>query len=190
MVASPSLQNIVGVVREFSRVMANQAERRAQGLPAEEPEESVGRGTVYFDVLGRFMLAYDHRTALIFHSLPLFLLLPLAPWLLRNKVSAAAAAQSGKGAYLGPALRSLGAAAAGMLGSLLLPAALAMVHVTWSGKPMLWFSRPWLLPVLFSPAAMAGLLIPYCMALDQDLTTALFGEGCLGSDSPGFTPER
>lgn len=142
--------NLQATVLEFGRVLTQQG--GAPGVDAASPS-----GHAYFDLFGKAMVVYTHRTAAVLHNAPLLALL----------VASLAAAES-PGSWLAarvpppPALlHSAGVALASTLGAMLLPAGVGTLRAVLSGRPMAWYGSLPAAYSIFLPAAAAGMLLPY-----------------------------
>ena len=150
-------ENVVEVLRGAGEVLRGNA------------TDAVG-DLVYFDLLGLFVASYPMAWARAIHLAPL-------------AVASVLAVLRGPRGLLG-ALGGAVAAAASATCCLVLPALAALAACIPGGRSaMSWYGSPVEAALLFFPAALAGLLLPYSACFNRRDGPAAKGAGLLGWDA-------
>lgn len=142
--------NMVAVIPAFAQYLSDAA---ANNLPPASPATS---DSVYFDILGLWMISYRASTAKWLHSsvLPLVLLVPPP------------------GVQRGPMAKMAGICVLSMLCCLATPAAVGGLRAFISGQQLVWFSNHLAGAVIYMPAALVGGLLPFRLAHRRGVSIA------------------
>lgn len=98
------------------------------------------------------MVAYSRPFARILHAAPLVGAVILCPLLL-----------SGLNRPVRAVLKAVAVISLSLTCALAGPVLFALAHVALVGRGMIWFARPYLIPFLFGPVALAGALLPWTL---------------------------
>ncbi|KAK9806066.1 hypothetical protein WJX73_010823 [Symbiochloris irregularis] len=148
-------ENTMAAALEFSRELAKQhAEGRAMPVGSMDTP-------VYFDIYGKYMVRYSAATAAVLHTVPLAVLLGLVVLQRQGGPSTGNADLTGKL----PSYVMLGRltlfAMVPALTTLLMPGLVALGCVLLFRHPMVWFGHDVWGYLIYVPAAVAGMLLPY-----------------------------
>lgn len=138
--------------------------------------EAIEATPIYFDLFGKYMVYYPRAIAVGLHMALLGAVL-LAPTLFSTEASGAPTTSLRYDAFVMGALTYV----ASFILAVAFPVILSVTRVFASKRSMNWFSNPLLIPAMFVPSAIAGLLIPYIVRAGGSYTKG---------SSAGMTEER